>query len=88
MLGPLLFKIFLTDIFGFFCPTEMVSYADDNTPHATGDCLKKTLQKVEKALNILALARIANYMEISKKRSTMNAFIISIHLRNRCLTIE
>ena len=88
MLGPLLFKIFLTDIFGFFCPTEMVSYADDNTPHATGDCLKKTLQKVEKALNILALARIANYIKISKKCSTMNAFIISIHLRNRCLTIE
>ena len=87
MLGPLLFKIFLPDIC-FFCPTEMVSYANDNTHNATGDCLKKTLHKVEKALNILALARIANYIQRSKKRSTMNAFIISIQLRNRCLTIE
>ena len=48
LLGPLLFNIFLTDIF-LFCPTEIASYADDNTPYATGVCLEKTLQKVEKA---------------------------------------
>ena len=51
-LGPLLFNIFLTDIF-LFCPTETASYADDNTPYATGDCREKTLQKVEKASNTL-----------------------------------
>ena len=67
----------------FFCPTEMVSYADDKTHNATEDCLAKTLQKLEKALNILAPARIANYMEISEKCSTMNA-IICIHLLKRC----
>ena len=38
LLGSLLFNIFLTDIF-LFCPTEIASYADDNTPYATGDCL-------------------------------------------------
>ena len=65
LLGPLLFNIFHTDIF-LFCPTEIASYADDNIPYATGDCLKKTLQKVE-ASNILALVRIANYVGISKK---------------------
>lgn len=47
-MGPLLFNIFLTDIF-LFCPAEVASYADDNTPHATGDCFEKTLQKVEEA---------------------------------------
>ena len=39
LLGLLLFNIFLTDIF-IFCPIEVASYADDNTPYATGDCLK------------------------------------------------
>ena len=146
LLGPLLFNIFLTDIF-LFCPTEIASYTDDNTPYATGVCLEKTLQKVEIASNTLfkwfynnymvanadkchlltstseevsvkieneiiknslqekllgivvdnrltfephvknlckkagqklhALARIASYMDISKKRSIMNAFILS-----------
>ena len=38
LLGSLLFNIFFTDIF-VFCPTEVASYADDNTPYATGDCL-------------------------------------------------
>ena len=46
LLGPLLFIIFLTGIF-LFCPTEIASYADDNTPYATGDCLEKTLQRLE-----------------------------------------
>ena len=36
LLGPLLFNIFLTDIF-LFCPTEIGSYAGDNTPYATAD---------------------------------------------------
>ena len=66
LLGPLLFNIFLTDIF-LFCPTEIASCADDNISYTTGNCLKKTLQKVEEASNILALVRIANYVEISKK---------------------
>ena len=51
LLGPLLFNIFLTDIF-LFCPTEIASYADDNTPY-TRVCLEKTLQKVEKTSNTL-----------------------------------
>ena len=52
LLGPLLFNIFLTDIF-LFCPTEIASYTDDKTPYATGVCLEKTLQKVEIASNTL-----------------------------------
>ena len=44
LLGPLLFDIFLADIF-LVCPTEIVNYADNNTPYATGDCLQKGLKK-------------------------------------------
>ena len=42
--GSLLFNIFLTEIF-LFCPTEIASYADDSTPYATGNCLKKLCKK-------------------------------------------
>ena len=63
LLGPLLFNIFLTDIF-LFCPTAIASYADDNAPYATGNCLKKTLQKVEEALNSLFKWLSDNYMMI------------------------
>ena len=47
----MLFNIF-SDIF-LFCPTEIASYANSSTPYATGDCLEKTLKKVEKASNTL-----------------------------------
>ena len=60
LLGPLLFNIFLTDIF-LFCPTEIASYADDNTPY-TRVCLEKTLQKVEKTSNTLFKWFSNNYM--------------------------
>ena len=33
ILGPLLFNIFLCDIFLFCNDTDFVSYADDNTPY-------------------------------------------------------
>ena len=55
MLGPLLFNF-------FFCPTEIASYADDNIPYATQDCLKKTLQKVEEASKALFKWFSNNYM--------------------------
>ena len=61
LLGPLLFNIFLTDIF-LFCPTEIASYVDDNTLYATGVCLEKTLQKVEIASNTLFKWFYNNYM--------------------------
>ena len=66
LFGPLLFNIFLTDIF-LFCPTEITCYADDNTSYSTGECLKKTLQKVEEASHIL-LKRFSNsYMVANDK---------------------
>ena len=44
LVGPLFFNIFLTYIF-LFCLTEIASYADENTPYATGVCLEKTFAK-------------------------------------------
>ena len=48
LLCPLLVNIFLTYIF-LFWPTEIASYADENTPYATGDCLEKLYKKQKKS---------------------------------------
>ena len=51
ILCPLLVNIFLTDIF-LFWPTEITSYADENTPYATGDCLEKLYKKQKKSQTV------------------------------------
>ena len=35
ILGPLLFNIFLCDLFQFFSDVDIVNYADDNTSHSS-----------------------------------------------------
>ena len=52
LLGPLLFNIFLNDIF-LFCLTETASYADDNTPYTMVDFLEKTIEKAVKHFKCL-----------------------------------
>ena len=37
ILGPLLFNIFLSDLFLFLPDTDIISYADDNTPYSVGN---------------------------------------------------
>ena len=46
LLGPLLFNIFINDIFYFMNNTKITNYADDNTPYI---CVKN----IDTALNIL-----------------------------------
>ena len=36
MLGPLLFNIYLCDLFIFLKDSNIANYADDNIPYATG----------------------------------------------------
>ena len=43
---PLLFNIFLRDLFWIICETDFVSYADDNTPYASGDNTDKSLNQL------------------------------------------
>ena len=48
ILGPLLFNIFLNDIFFFIKDVTIANYADDNTPHATGRSITDLLHTLEK----------------------------------------
>ena len=41
ILGPLLFNIFLNDLFFFVKDSKITNYAGDNTPYATEDSVEK-----------------------------------------------
>ena len=53
ILGPLLFNIYLCDLFMFITDFDIASYADDNTPYATEKDLKDVFSNLEKSSDIL-----------------------------------
>ena len=55
ILGPLLFNIFLSDLFLFFDDVDIANYADDNTPYIfklDSNIIAKNLEKVSAKLLI------------------------------------
>ena len=50
---PLLFNIFLNDIFYFIKDICIANYADDNTPYATNKDIANLLKTLERETNIL-----------------------------------
>ena len=52
ILGPLLFNIFLCDLFLIMENIDIASYADDNTLHATGNSIEEVIQKLENAVKM------------------------------------
>ena len=53
ILGPLLFNIFLCDLFLFVQDIHVASYADDNTPLSTGPKVQNVLAELENVAEIL-----------------------------------
>ena len=53
ILGPLLFRIFINDIFYFIDETKIENYADDTTIYATADNRTRLLQLLEKESRIV-----------------------------------
>ena len=53
ILGPLLFNIFLCDLFLFVPDIGIANYADDNTPHATNKHLETVLKDLEQGSDTL-----------------------------------
>ena len=53
ILSPLLFNIFLCDLFLFVLDNDIANYADDNTPHATNKHLKTVLKDLEQGSGTL-----------------------------------
>mgnify|MGYP001802811941 FL=1 len=52
ILGPLLFNIFISDLF-LFLPDDILSYADENTPYYTGKDTMEVLSALENKSEIM-----------------------------------
>ena len=49
ILGPLLFNIFLADLFFIVNSTDIANYADGNTPYATANDIDSLIASLEEA---------------------------------------
>ena len=53
ILGPLLFNIFINDIFYFISDISIANYADDNTPYTTEKSITSLIEILEVETNVL-----------------------------------
>ena len=53
ILGPLLFNIYLFDLFIFTDNIDIASYADNTTPYVSGVTLDSTVKSLEKVADLL-----------------------------------
>ena len=68
ILGPLLFNIFISDIFYCIPNIDIASYADDNTPYTCGDDLNTVLESLESSTNTLFKWFSDNSMKSNAKK--------------------
>ena len=61
ILGPLLFKIFLNDLFLFISNSSLSNYADDNTLYTFGDNLKKIKDNLRNSFDTMHKWFYENY---------------------------
>ena len=65
ILGPLIFNIFICDLFLFFPDMNIVGYADDNTPYSLGKTKDEVLNEIKLASDKLFTWFQDNYMKIN-----------------------
>ena len=82
ILGPVLFNIFINDIFLFVINTKITNYADDNTPYAIEPSIEKLIETLENETGILL-----NWFEINEMKSNNDKSHLLI-INNNDLTIN
>ena len=65
VLGPLLFNIYLNDLFYIIENTDICNFADDTTPHSSGYNLKEVMEDVEHDCSILVEWFRDNYLTLN-----------------------
>ena len=68
ILGPLLFNIYLNDIFYFVKNSYLASYADDNTPYAGGESIEYVLKTLKDTTEIMIMWFNDNYFKMNSQK--------------------
>ena len=69
ILGPLLFNIYISDLFLFIDDDNVASYADDTTPYAMKENTLQVLKEIEDKSACVFNWLSANYFKANPKRS-------------------
>ena len=69
ILGPLLFIIFICDMFYFLEDFGIANYADDSTPYSAKSNHKLVIEELEKSSSILFKWLQSNYMKVNTDKS-------------------
>ena len=77
ILGPLLFNVYINDIFYFINELNLTSYADDNTPYAIDSNIDNLVTSLEYDASILLKWFYNNYLVMNAKKSHL---LITKHL--------
>ena len=65
ILGPLLFNIYLNDIFYFTNRAEVTNYADDTTPYAIEEDVESLIKTLEKDVSLVIKWFQDNYFQMN-----------------------
>ena len=84
ILGPLLFNIYINDIFLFIDNTNIANYADDTSPYAFDYDNIKVIEQLEHISNILIQWFKDNYMKLNEDKSKL---LLSIKDENISLKV-
>ena len=74
VLGPVLFNIFINDIFHLVNDTEVCNYADDTTLYVGDKNLRTVLSKLEKDTLLLSEWFSDNFMKLNEEKSHLLIF--------------
>ena len=69
ILGPLLFNIFICDMFYFLEGFDIANYADDSTPYCAGKSAESVVNNLEQSSRILFKWLNNNYMKVNTGKS-------------------
>ena len=69
ILGPLLFNIFICDVFYFLEGFDIANYADNSTPYCAGKSAESVVNNLEQSSTILFIWLNNNYMKVNTGKS-------------------
>ena len=91
ILGPLLFNIFINDIFFFITETKIANYADDSTTYTSAENIESLIKTLQEETSIVLKWFNINEMKSNDDKCHLiiaNQDNISITLGNECIEAE